>query len=281
MTRVWFNGRLVKDHLAMPPGERGYLLGDGVFETIAVVRGKPLWLVPHLRRMKESAGQLGIPFNEAAIRDGLEAVLKEAPSPFAVLRISLSRGEATRGLAAEGEKPSLLISLAPLFTSMLFQPATLASVSPRRNEDAPTSRLKTLSYADNIIAAREAAATGADDGLMLNTAGRIASSTIANIFLVKGRRLVTPALGEGILPGIMRQALIAGAGVLGYGVEEREVPVFELPAADGVFLTNSLRFIRPVTAFNGEAIKQADLSRLMTALAASARQQCGVDPRLL
>jgi branched-chain amino acid aminotransferase len=184
-------------------------------------------------------------------------------------------------LAADGTNPSLLLTLDPYEPAMMFTPVTLASTAIRRNPASVASRHKTLSYVDNIAAAREAAAYGAEDALMLNTRGKIACSTIANVFLLMGQTLITPARDQGILTGIMRQALLHSAARAGFGTQERAMTPAELRKADAVFLTNSLRFIRPVASLDGKRLKQGDLSPLVAILCEAARLQCGHDPRLV
>jgi branched-chain amino acid aminotransferase len=281
MKRVWFNGaRFPNAVLTVDAGERGLLLGDGLFETMLVVNRTPLWGNMHLARLEASAKELGIPFEREVADDALATVLDDAPETHHVLRVTLTRGSSARGLAANGFPPSLLVTLEPFDAALMLQPVSLVTSSIRRNEHAPSSRLKTLSYIDNIAAAREAASHGAEDALMLNAAGHAACTTIANLFLVKDGTLVTPARGQGILTGVTRQALIAAAQHLGMATDERVVHPEELRSADGVFLTNSLRFIRPVKSLDREALPQPDLSHLVAALCDTARLQCGRDPRV-
>ncbi len=279
MSLVWFNGRLIDGPLPLDPADRGLLLGDGVFETIAVINGKPLWLEEHLARLAKTAAELGIAADLVLIRKAIAALPGEAGAH--VLRVTLTRGPAARGLASGGDNPSLLATLDPLPRSFLLQPVRLATSAVRRNEFAPSSRLKTLSYADAIAAARQAAASGAGDALMLNTSGRAASSTIANLFLLRGQELVTPNLSQGILPGVMRRAVLDLAPGLGLDPVERAVLPVELASADAVFLTNSLRLIRPVTALDGRGLGKRPLEAIVNALCARAAAQCGSDPRLL
>jgi branched-chain amino acid aminotransferase len=182
-------------------------------------------------------------------------------------------------LGSNGGTPSLLITLDPFDPQLMFQPVTLATSSIRRNPTSPTSRLKTLSYIDNVAAAREAAAKGMEDALMLNVEGAAACSTIANLFLMKNGALITPARDQGILTGVTRQVLISAASQLGMTTEERAVMPEELLAADAVFLTNSLRFVRPVKSLDQHPLAQGDLSGLQAALCESARLQCGRDPK--
>ncbi len=281
MSRTWFNGSLVEGPLPVDRGDRGLLLGDGLFETILAVNRKPLWGNMHFARLEAAAKELGIGFDRDVLDDALEDLLDGAPQTHQVLRVTLTRGSSVRGLGANGGSPSLLLTLDPFDPSLMFRPVALSSTAIRRNPHSVSSRLKTLSYIDNVAAAREAASHGMEDALLLNTEGHVACSTIANVFLLKGETLVTPARDQGILTGVMRQTLIHSAAHLGMAAEERAVRPEEIGQADAVFLTNSLRFIRPVTALDQRPLPQADLSKLTAALCEAARLQCGHDPRLI
>ena len=279
MSAVWFNGRIFEGLISLDPRDRGLLLGDGLFETFAVMNRIAMWRTEHLARLTAAARELGISCDPAAIDAAIDRVLGQSRGGFEVLRLSLTRGAVPRGFAFDGEAPGLLITLAPMPLRRLFQPVRLVTAAIRRNEFAPSSRLKTLSQIDDIAAARQAAAAGADDALMLITAGQAACSTISNLFLVKGAELITPSLDQGILPGIMRAALLQLAPALGLTAIERPVPPVELASAGAVFLTNSLRFIRPVEILDGEPLGRQPLDSFIKALSLNARQQCGRDPR--
>ena len=277
MSVVWFNGQFIDGPLPLDAYDRGFLLGDGVFETVAVINHKPLWLDEHLQRMSHAAAELGIAFNAEGLFSGLTAALKKSQAQFEALRITLSRGKTTRGLAGDGATPSLVISLDEFDAKNLFQSCCLKVSQVRRNEFAPSSRLKTLSYIDGVAAAREVA-VDADDALMLNTRGHVASSTIANIFLIQGSELITPSLVQGILPGIMRRVLLDNAKRMGFTPIEKVVSLEDLFRADAVFLCNSLRFLRPVTQLNGEPLGKRPLDDLKDGLSMLAKQHCGLDP---
>ncbi len=273
---VWFNGRPVTGALAVDPGERGLLLGAGIFETIAVFGGKAVWLAEHLDRMLAGAGILGIPADRAAIEAAVAATLPASAHGHGILRITLTRGPGVRGLAANGTEPSLLVTLNPWVKGTLFAPARLKTSAIRRNETSPASRLKTLSYMDNILAAREAAAARCDDALFLNMRGEVAATTIANVFILHGGRLATPPLGAGILPGIARQKLLAATHA-----DERDIAPSELLEAEAVFLTNSLRLVRPVHALDGRELRHDDaaLARCFEQLCAEIVRESGFHPR--
>jgi branched-chain amino acid aminotransferase len=246
MKRVWHNTQLIKGKLALSAQDRGLNLGDGVFETLAVNGGVALWRFEHLERMRQAAFELGLPFPEDRIEDAIDALTHRAKGSH-VLRLTLTRGEGGRGLSSDISKPTLIGTLQPFDDTLRFKPAALMTSSVRRNLHSPSSRLKTLSYIDNILAAREAEAQGSDDALMLNTAGRVACCSIGNVFLEMDGALVTPSLGEAILPGVMRCNVIKLAKQAGLVVKERQVKIADIAKADGMFMTNSLRFVRNIT----------------------------------
>jgi len=253
MSVVWFNGAIVENSLPLDAADRGLTLGDGVFETIAVYNDRAAWLEEHLARMAAAAKELGIGFDELQIRSGIIAALAENKFDVAVMRITLTRGVVMpRALAGFGNAPSLLITLSA-FDPTHPTSITLAVSTIRRNETAPSSRLKTLSYIDNIAAAREVT-DRADDALMLNSAGHVACTTIGNLFLIKGDRLITPRADQGILRGVTRAKLLSHAGEMLLKPEETTVSLEDVFLADAVFRTNSLRLATPVTMLEGRTL---------------------------
>lgn len=255
MKRIWFKGKRHTGTLAISAHDRGLTLGDGLFETLLVVKDVALWRFEHLRRMKAAATELGMVFPEEEIENAIDALTHRSKSHH-VLRLTLTRGEGGRGLAGESKAPNFLATLDPFDPALQFQPVTLKTSGICRNASSPASRLKTLSYMDNILAARDAVADGFDDALMLNSEGRVACTTIGNIFLERGGMLITPALGEGLLPGVTRAAVIAAAAShANIKVEERQVTLADVEQADGLFVTNSLRYLRPVSRLDQRKFK--------------------------
>ncbi len=118
--------------------------------------------------------------------------------------------------------------------------------SARRNERALSTRIKTTSYAESILALREAHDSGFDDTIFLNTYDFVAEASAANVFVCLNKVIVTPAVTQGILPGITREVVLQLAKNTGFSATEREVHDEELINADEVFLTSSLRGLVPV-----------------------------------
>lgn len=224
---------------AMPFEDRGLLLGDGLFETMLAVDGALPRLAAHLDRMAAGCAVLGLPFD----RDEAERLVREAAPAagrFAV-RLTLTAGSGGRGLDRPAAPlPRLFATAAP--SAPVTAPATAIVAVARRNEGSPASRLKTLSYLDNVLARAEAKAAGADEAVMLNNRGEIACAGAANLFWIEGGRLFTPRLDCGALAGITRARLMAAEAV-----EAVAVGVEALERAEAVFLTNSLIGLRPLS----------------------------------
>jgi branched-chain amino acid aminotransferase len=254
---VWLNGRCLGAEAArIDPSDRGLLLGDGLFETMRAVDGRVPLLDRHLRRLREAAAILGVPLDpdDRGIAAACAAVLEANGLTAAALRLTLTRGPGPRGLLPPVDpRPTLLLAAFPL---PLPPPPARAVVSraTRRNERSPLSRLKTLSYLDNLIALEEACSAGADDALLLNTAGDLACATTANLFLVEGAALLTPRVEDGALPGITRGRVLELANGLALACREERLPPERLAKAGGALLTSSLIGIRPLVAVDGRRI---------------------------
>ena len=245
MNRIWFDGKLHEGPVSFSAQDRGLSLGDGLFETILVLNGVALWRDEHMLRMHSGASQLGIHFPAQEINRAIDALVANTTTHH-VLRLTLTRGASGRGLAANPDQPTFIGTLTDFDPDLQFQPMTLLTSRIERNLKSPTSSIKTTSYIDQVMAAREAMEQGFDEALMFNTKGRVACCTIGNIFLVVGDTLVTPSLYEGILNGIMRNVVIRAAKDAGLKVSERLVRIPDLDKAESMFVTNSLRYIRAV-----------------------------------
>ncbi|MBU4434726.1 MAG: aminotransferase class IV [Alphaproteobacteria bacterium] len=229
----------------IPLNDRGLLLGDGLFETMLAVDGTVAMIDAHLARMAAGCVALGLPAldRDAARAQGLAA----APAAGrAAVRLTLTAGSGGRGLERPVTVfPRLIAVAAP--SPVVDTPAALVIVAVRRNEGSPAARFKTLAYLDNVLARAEARAAGADEAVMLNNRGQLACAAAANLFWIEGDRLITPALDCGVLAGITRGRVLTLARDLGIEVLEVAAGRERLEAADGVFLTNSLIGVRPVS----------------------------------
>ncbi len=238
MTMIWFHDRLrPAAEVAIDPADRGFTLGDGLFETLACRNGAVDHLDAHLARLVAGARLLDIPLPlpPEKLADALAATLVASGLAEASLRLTLTRGPGPRGLPPPLRPvPTLLITAGPLPPPLPPARLIIASVT-RRNEHSPLSRIKSLNFLDNVLARQEALRAGADDALLLNTAGRIAEATAATLFAVIDGVLVTPPLADGALPGVMRGVILVERGA-----EERSLTRGDLARASELFLSNSL-----------------------------------------
>jgi len=246
--------------MTLPLDDRGLLLGDGLFETLLVIDGAPVWWDAHMARLRRGCAALRLPepTEDEALAAARQALTAAEASPRAALRLTWTAGSGGRGLDRPPLlAPRLLASLAPAPrpTGLL----RLATVSVRRNAGSPTSRHKTLAYLDNVLARREAQAAGADEAVMLNTDGDVACAAAANIFWVEDGELFTPALDCGVLDGLTRAAVMDRAAVLGVAVREVRAGRAVLGHAEAVFLTNSLIGLRPATTLDERPLKRPPL----------------------
>lgn len=252
---AYVNGRIVRvSEACVSVADRGFLYGDGLFETIRVTGGKCVRLERHLARLASGARVLGIEgLPEAGALSGAISSLLEADGMRdARVRLTVTRGVSVGpGLVGETAGPPTVVITAADLPPADPEPARVIISSIRRDELNPLSSVKSLNYLPGILALREARCAGADDAILLNARGKVAEGTVGNVFLVFGRTLVTPSLDQGVLPGIVREAVTELAPGLGLEVVQRPIDVEELARADEVFFTNAIVLARPVREVNG------------------------------
>ena len=270
---VWVDGHVLPaDATHLSVFDRGFQLGDGVFETLRARGGRVTELQEHVTRLRGSASGLGIALAsdigealERGIADLLAAEALDGPDGDASIRITVSRGAFHgRGLLPPGEEvaPTVAIQVWPVMpppAGHVEQGLHLVSSSVRRDPDNPLAMLKTTSRADYVYARLEARRAGGDDALFMTIDGLISESTSANVFLVRRvggevTELATPALECAILPGTTRSWLLGWAERVGLRPTEGWLTPRDLAAADEAFLSSSVAGILPVTRFDGKAI---------------------------
>ena len=240
MTQVWVNGERKPAETALSAQDRGLLLGEAVFETLLMKNAVPQFWVAHLARLQAAskAFHLPMPYSPDTLKQGVLDLLKHpAPSQDrSLLRITLTGGSGGRGLVAQEASPPtclMQISAAPQRRDSLrlwvSDQLRLATPNPH----------KTNAYLDNIMARRQALAAGAEEAILLNQYGRVASCAAGNLFVQLGKQWITPPESEGALAGIMRAQLIEMAPAVGLDIVEGLVDPDLLARADGLLVTNS------------------------------------------
>jgi branched-subunit amino acid aminotransferase/4-amino-4-deoxychorismate lyase len=234
--------------------ERSFSLGDGIFETIKVKNYLPVWFDEHLARMERSALFSGIEFSrkEKLEKDcGLLIEKNDIRNGF--LRVTLSRGISKTGAFSDiPEGDTVVVIGAPRIER--DEPLKAAFAPWPVNELDPASSHKTTSRFSSVTAWREAAAKGLDELVFQNSKGQLAEGIFSNLFFVKEKKLKTPSLDCGLLPGITRKKIIESAGRLGIETEEGKFTSGDIRDADEIFFTNSLLLIGACGEFEGRTL---------------------------
>lgn len=209
--------------------------GDGVFEAVKVVDGRPFALDRHLARLAAGGEAAGLPrLDEDVVRREVVAVLERQPMTLGRLRITQAGDEVTVVAAA-----------------MAAQDGSVAvATSPwPRNERAVAAGLKATSYADNLLALAWAKERGAGEAVYANLAGDLCEGTSTNVFYVVDGELRTPSLASGCLPGVTRALVLEW-----YGGREVDEPLTEVRARSSeVFLVSTTRDVQGVHRWDDRA----------------------------
>ena len=248
--RLWVNGQLVDDPYApaLAPLDHGVTVGDGVFETLKVVDGRPFALSRHLERLARSADGLGLAKPDLElVRRAVAEVLHDWDKPLGRLRITVTGGPAPMGSERGEHPPTLVVGVADLAERPTS--TALAVVPWPRNERGALAGLKTTSYAENVVALAYARERGATEALFANTVGNICEGTGSNVFVALGGRLYTPPLSAGCLAGVTRALVLEWCGVT-----ERDLPMSALEDVEEVFVTSTTRDVQGVHALDGRTL---------------------------
>ena len=238
--------------------ERGWLFGQGLFETVAAFDRKPFLLDEHVCRLKKSAEILDISIPSECttdkVRDAIEELLNRNGLCNAYVRIML-----TAGISQPPENTAvtfcILVKGLQRYPEKLYRLGADVIVSTvRRNPTCPLAAHKTLSYWVNLIARKEAADLGARESILLDTRGYVAEGSCTNLFFVSDGCLNTPSLKANILPGITRAKVMELASASGLTVGERMFRLHDMKKADEAFMTNALMGIIPIRSIDGIAL---------------------------
>ncbi len=256
--RVHLNGRIVPDTEArVSVFDRGFLFGDGIFESMRARNGRVFRLDRHLTRLEQSASLIdltlpGTDLLALAVRELLDAErLRDAR-----IRLTVTRGPGRPGdyVDAPGP-PTVVISAVPFagIDQRLRERGVEVAIARRRAMPAEVldSSIKTTSRLVSVLARREAHQRGAFESVWVDASGCITEGTASNLFLVSEGRLCTPAIADGSLPGITREAIIEQAREAGVPVVEERLPVGRLERAEEAFLTNTSWEVLPVVGVDG------------------------------
>jgi aminodeoxychorismate lyase len=262
---VFLNGKFVPEAEAVVPlNDRGFLLGDGLFETLRVANGKTFRFAQHLERLARGAEFLKIqlPFTPRELQKFAGQLIAQNELSEAALRVTLTRGAGARGYSPKNSgAPTLALTLHPLPPQNPDEPEqwSLRTSSFRIPAGDALASFKTTSKVLNVLARAEAEEKGADEALLLNTNGEVAETAGGNLFWVYQDQVCTVPTGRGVLPGITRAVVLEICQTLGLATNKRIVKPEQLRNAEGIFVTQSALGIIPVAAFDGQPVAPSPL----------------------
>ncbi len=260
--KVWIEGEVVDGSEArISVLDHGLLYGDGVFEGIRVYGRRVFRLEDHLQRFATSAKALALklPGGTAAVREIVLETARAFGADEAYVRLIATRGDGPLGIdPTQCPEPRLICIVDRIAVYPEHKRSAgidlLTSSWRRPPADVLDPRVKSLNYLNNVMAKLEARQRGGDEALLLNAAGSIAETSVANIFLFRGGDLLTPPPSDGALEGITRATVLELAASLGIAARTQSLGRFDLFAADEVFLAGSGAGLVPVRSLDGRSI---------------------------
>jgi aminodeoxychorismate lyase len=265
MSRVFLNGSIVPaEDARVPLTDRGLWYGDGLFETIRALEGRPCFWERHISRLTEGARflRIALPQSPESLKQAVVELLRANATTDAVVRVMLTRGTGARGYSPRGaDSPTLAMTV---HARMLPAAAlTLRTASMRVAAGDVLARFKTANKLVSVLARAEAEDNGADEALLLNTDGYLAEAAACNVFWISAGRIYTPPLAAGALSGVMRSVLLETQRQEGDPVVEQLATPADVRVSEGMFLTNSTQGVIPVTRWDGQAMPQPPRMRTL------------------
>ncbi len=245
------------------PGQAGLICGWGLFTTVRIVRGEAFAYERHWRRLEKDAALIRLPSTHtgARVRVMLQEVIRANQVKDGCARIYLVWN--TVGSWKSDEKmPEVDLVITTADLPKYPDVARLAVREQGRHAASPLAGVKTISWLDSVWAVAEAQRAGFDEVVLLNERGEVSECTAANIFVVKGEKVVTPPLSSGCLEGVTRGVLMEIAGEAGTSVTEQTLRLEDLYGAEEVFVTSTNRNVIGVKEIAGHTIGDGTGGRL-------------------
>ncbi|CAL1239627.1 aminodeoxychorismate lyase [Candidatus Methylocalor cossyra] len=244
--------------------DRGFQYGDGVFTTLRVRSGIPLFLDHHLARLERDCRRLALPFPNTP------GLIREVRSlceiwPEGVLKVLLTRGGGGRGYRCPDRvQGTRVLSMHPVpdYPPTIYEHGVEVRFCHTRLGINPSlAGIKHLNRLEQVLARAEWSGTDIHEGLMLDVEGWVVEGTMTNLFLVLGETLHTPLLDRCGVAGVMRSLVLKAAAELGLPSQERRLRPEDLEAAEELFLTNSVIGIWPVRRLAAKTYRIGPVTR--------------------
>ncbi|MBS1729794.1 MAG: aminotransferase class IV [Bacteroidetes bacterium] len=252
----------LSESLMISPFNRSFRYGDGFFETMKFAKGEIVLGDLHFERLFSSLEKMYFKKPSFLHKDFLishiqKLIAKNKHSGNVRIRITLFRGNGSL-FDPENLLANVLIETSPLEQDAWHKKGLVCGIYQDAKKTADQfSPIKSNNFLPYLMAAFWAKKNHLDDAILLNNFNRIADATIANVFLLKEGRVVTPSLAEGCIAGVMRKYFLGKMHECGIPVEETAIEPSDLELATEVFLTNSIFHVRWVKQIGKNHFKNA------------------------
>ena len=256
---VYHNDRLVPiEQVRLSPGQAGLLNGWGIFTTVRVVDGEAFAFERHWRRLEKDAERtrLPLPFQPARVRVQLGEMLRANQVREGTARIYVVYNRTGFWISDE-KMPEVDLILYSAGLPPYREPVRLGLRAHGRHAASPLAGVKTTAWLNNVWQLQEAQKAGFDEVVLLNERGEVAECTAANIFLVRGGRVITPPINSGCLEGVTRAVLLEIAPAAGVPVDEKTLTPDDLYAAEEIFISSTNRNLLGVGTIEKQAFAGA------------------------
>ena len=256
---IFHNDRIIPlEEARLSPGQMGLLMGWGVFTTLRIYEGFPFAFERHWARLSHDAERLGmpLPYEQGEVRGSIVKLAECNRRPEATARVSFVKNQGGLWADAPGRPPVDLL----VFTRELVQWPAVHRLKLQPHALYSASHLagaKMISWVQNAATLERVHQEGFDDALLQNEQGLLVECTSANVFLVRGRQVLTPPLSSGCLPGITREVLKEVVPQAGLTLEEKDLTPADLSAAEEVFISSSTREVAGVGGISSPLPAQA------------------------
>ena len=269
MSPIIFNQQILrKEEFQISIANRAFLYGDGLFESVKIINGKPFNLDVHLKRLFSAALLLHLEINVSRndFQDDIEILIRENNiKKGGNLKILVFREEGGKYLPENNQASSLIMSETSDKNSFSLNKKGL-ELGLFKTQLKPMNKLsnyKTISALQSVMCSLDARQKGKDDCLMFNTENRIIESANSNIFYVKNNIIFTPQLRGGCVDGTMRNCILSLKD-LDYKIVENEVKIGDILEAEEVFLTNAIQGVRWVSHIKEQQFTEQKVAKLLT-----------------
>jgi D-alanine transaminase len=277
---IWFNGETLPiTEARISVEDRGFQFADGVYEVVRLYSGRPFALSEHMDRLERSAAgiELPLPLTKSAMADEIRKFIQRVSAGEGMIYLQLTRGVSPRNhlfpalLGQTNVRPTLLFYFRPLPAIIDVERTAGVKLLSVPDERWQRCWIKSIALLPNVLAKNRAVAAGCDEAVFID-GGIVTECAACNLFAITGRTLITHPVGNKVLPGVTRQAILSVAADAKVSVQERPATQAEFVAADELFIASTTREISWVSHWDAKPVRAQSCGPITQSLHAALRQ---------